>query len=241
MGNLGLYGDQARLEFNSEFDRSAPVAAGSGERLAIDPEWLKWIPAGQAVAVASLATGRDSRYWDGAFALADRVDRADPARANLAPLRTGSICWRRPLGPDSRRTSGPISVASQWPGWPSLVNSTGQDAQWWCCRWMIQGPPSTYLQTLCHAWRPSGEAGNSIRGRHNRGSRMVFWSQARIPGDPMRGASNGRPIEAAVVGRTLLIGWGDQALETMLSTAEHPELSVKPLFGRQEEALRGNR
>ena len=36
-----------------------------------------------------IARGRPRRgYWDGVFALADRVDRADPARANLAPLRT---------------------------------------------------------------------------------------------------------------------------------------------------------
>ena len=88
VGSLGLVDDQVGLELASELDPVRPFAPGSAGNLTIDPEWLKWIPAGEAVAVASLAAGRGAAYWDGVFALADRVDRADPARANLAPLRT---------------------------------------------------------------------------------------------------------------------------------------------------------
>ena len=49
---------------------------------------MSWIPADEAAAFASIALGRGPAYWDVLFAAADRVDRDDPARANLAPLRT---------------------------------------------------------------------------------------------------------------------------------------------------------
>ena len=38
--------------------------------------------------VVSLAFEPGAAFWDSAFALADRVDRADPSRAGVAPLRT---------------------------------------------------------------------------------------------------------------------------------------------------------
>ena len=51
--------------------------------------------------VVSMALEPGPRSWDSAFALADRVDRADPARAEVARCARDSICWRpRPaLGP----------------------------------------------------------------------------------------------------------------------------------------------
>ncbi|MGZ3489422.1 MAG: hypothetical protein ACXVBY_21480, partial [Isosphaeraceae bacterium] len=45
------------------------------------------------------------------------------------------------------------------------------------------------------------------------------------------GRPGGRPLDAATHGRTVLAGWGDQALETMFQAAEHPERSVMPLMG----------
>jgi len=46
------------------------------------------------------------------------------------------------------------------------------------------------------------------------------------------GRLGGRSLDAAARGRTVLVGWGDQALETMFRTAEHPEQSAMPLIGR---------
>ncbi len=54
---------------------------------AIDPSWLKWVPLDGAGALVSVACDPDPVFWDWAFALADRVDRADPAHAAAAPLR----------------------------------------------------------------------------------------------------------------------------------------------------------
>src|SRR4029077_8021505 len=65
-----------------------PLARSEVDQARIYPEWLGWVPLRDAVAFVSIATGHGNAYWDGIFALADRVDRAAPARANLAPLRT---------------------------------------------------------------------------------------------------------------------------------------------------------
>ncbi len=87
LGSVGVFEDRVELEMASELESALPPSPGAGN-VTIDQEWLKWIPAGEAVAVASLAVGRGEGYWDAVFALADRIDRADPARAKLVPLRT---------------------------------------------------------------------------------------------------------------------------------------------------------
>jgi hypothetical protein len=54
----------------------------------IDPRWLDWIPATGTVAALALAIDPKPDAWDALFALADCVERADPARAAVAPVRT---------------------------------------------------------------------------------------------------------------------------------------------------------
>ncbi len=54
----------------------------------IDPRWLDWIPATGTVAAVVLAIDPKPEAWDALFALADCVERTDPARAAVAPVRT---------------------------------------------------------------------------------------------------------------------------------------------------------
>ena len=76
------------MEISTELELGQSVSSPGPDAPAIDPAWLKWVPADEAAAFASIALGRGPAFWDGVFAAADRVDRVDPARANLAPLRT---------------------------------------------------------------------------------------------------------------------------------------------------------
>ena len=46
----------------------------------IDPSWLRLMPSSGAIAVVSLAFEPSPAYWDSAFALADRLEKTDPAR-----------------------------------------------------------------------------------------------------------------------------------------------------------------
>ncbi len=54
----------------------------------LEPDWLDLIPATETVAAVSVAIDNEPKALDAAFAALDRVERVDPARAGVAPLRT---------------------------------------------------------------------------------------------------------------------------------------------------------
>ena len=231
-GRLGLVDDQVGLEITSELDPARPFAPGSAGNLAIDTEWLKWIPAGEAVAAASLAAGRGAAYWERVFALADRVDRADPARANLAPLRTRINLLASAVGARLEADLWPhlrgLTVA--WLANPDKPEQSGRAVA------VLQMDDDTAARHLVADVLPRLAA---LRGRANVGTKP---GQPQPP-DAVRvaagdstvtrslGRPGGRPLDAAARGRTVLLGWGDQALETMFRAAEHPQQSVMPLIG----------
>jgi hypothetical protein len=237
-GRLGLVGDQVGLEITSELDPARPFAPGSAGNLAIDTEWLKWIPAGEAVAVASLAAGRGAAYWERAFALADRVDRADPARANLAPLRTRINLLASAAGARLEADLWPHlrGVTVAWLANPDKPEQSGRAVA------VLQMDEDRAAQHLVADVLPRLAA---------------LWRRAKVetrPGQPQPpdavrvaagvsavtrslGRPGGRPLDAAARGRTVLVGWGDQALETMFRAAAHPEQSVMPLMGAASAGL----
>jgi hypothetical protein len=232
VGSLGLVDDQVGLELASVLDPVRPFAPDSAGNLTIDPEWLKWIPAGEAVAVASLAAGRGAAYWDGVFALADRVDRADPARANLAPLRTRINLLASAVGARLEADFWPHlrGVTIAWLANPDKPEQSGRAVV------VLQMDEDTAARHLVADVLPRLAA---------------LWGRAKVetkPGQPQPpdalrvaagvsavtrslGRPGGRPLDAAARGRTVVVGWGDQALETMFRAVEHPEQSVMPLIG----------
>jgi hypothetical protein len=54
----------------------------------VERAWLEALPADRVMAMVSVAIDPEPTSWDRAFAAADRVERVDPGRAGLAPLRT---------------------------------------------------------------------------------------------------------------------------------------------------------
>ncbi len=233
VGSLGLVADQVGLEMASELDPARPFALGSVENVTIDPQWLQWIPVRDAVAVAALAAGCGAGYWDGVFALADRVDRADPARANLAPLRTRINLLASAVGVRLEADLWPHlrGVTVAWLADPDKPEQSGRAVA------VLQMDDDAAARNLVADVLPRLAA---------------LWRRAKVenrPGPPQRpdnvrvadgdsavlrslGRPGGRPLDAAARGRTVLVGWGDQAIETMFRTAEHPEQSIMPLIGR---------
>ncbi|HKI18095.1 MAG TPA: hypothetical protein VKA15_09450 [Isosphaeraceae bacterium] len=86
-GTLALKGDRLGLELTTSLDRAARPAQADGSAAIIDPAWLEGIPSAGVMGVISLALDPSAAFWDSAFVLADRVERIDPARAAVAPLR----------------------------------------------------------------------------------------------------------------------------------------------------------
>jgi hypothetical protein len=59
-----------------------------GRRQAIDHRWLDGVPAGSTLAAFAVALDPTPAAWDATFAILDRIEKADPTFAAVAPLRT---------------------------------------------------------------------------------------------------------------------------------------------------------
>lgn len=75
------------VDVTTNLESRGPQAAPRRPR-GVDRAWLEGLPSEGVRAMFTLAIDPDPSSWDRAFATADRVERVDPARAGLAPLRT---------------------------------------------------------------------------------------------------------------------------------------------------------
>ncbi len=79
------------------------LAAPINAKLAIEPDWLAIPSNTQLVAAFAFALDSSPAAWNSLFQVIDRVERVDPAYANVAParLRLGLIFGRAKVRPDS--------------------------------------------------------------------------------------------------------------------------------------------
>jgi hypothetical protein len=84
VARAALEGEAFAVVANSPRQGQGDRAEGWGR---IDPRWLDPVPIDRASAVVSVAIGPGADAWSEAIGLADRIERADPDRADLAPLR----------------------------------------------------------------------------------------------------------------------------------------------------------
>jgi hypothetical protein len=229
LGSLGLAGDRLAIEVSTELD-PGPMVSRPGRDAAIDPGWLGWIPADEAAACACLALGRGLFFWDGLFDVADRVDRADPARADLAPLRTRL---------NLLATAAGVRLEADF--WPHLRGATFA---------LLVDPEDSgrvgralialHLDDQSAARRLADEIAPGLAGLA-RGLKKVAKPTPGTPGPagvpidasaprPL-GRVGGRPLVVAVRDRTVLIGWGEGVLGAALRAGGRHEASVTTLLG----------
>jgi hypothetical protein len=224
---MALEADRLGLELVSTLDDPASGAS------AVEESWLSWVPAERAAAVVSLATGRTPADWDRVFNLADRIDRSDPARADLAPLRVRLNLLAA--------ASGARLEADLWPHLRGLTLGLLVDS----ARPGLPGPA-----LLCLHLDQEGAARRLLDevlprlATLREGRRLT----APAPGssaptlDPSRARSlgriAGRPLEALARGTTVVIGWGDGALAASQQAAGRPDAVRAWLFPEGAEAGR---
>ena len=80
----GLEGETLSLTLALRLDAPAPASRSA----AIDLAWLDALPESGVLAAFACTIDPTAAAWDRTFALADRIERADPAHAEVAPLRT---------------------------------------------------------------------------------------------------------------------------------------------------------
>jgi hypothetical protein len=223
-GNLGLIGDSLAMEVTTMLRRGALAEPlGTKPPVAVDPAWLEWIPAAGVMAAFSVALEPDESFWESAFALADRVDRADPSRAALAPLRArfnllAAAAGARPevdLWPHLRGVTAGVMGDPDRPGRPiGAVVVLHADADASALRLVTEVLPrfASLMTAQKHGEVPQPE------------------SRPRPAGDAQLLAKlGGRPLMISRCGRDVVISWGDQMQKASQDAVAHPERSVASL------------
>ena len=228
-GHFGLIEDRLEMEATSRLEPVHPLRqAGLGDCV-IETRWLRYIPAEEALALISIASGRGPAYWEGVFTLADRVDRADPARANLAPLRSrvnllataAGASLEGDLWPHLKGVTASVLAALGDPGRPGRgVVILHMDTE--------AAARQLFLQTLPRLTRIGTRFRADEGPKHLPGDAPSAALDSS--GSVSLGRPGGRPLETALRGQDVVIGWGDQALATALRSAQTPDRSVLPIL-----------
>ncbi len=213
-GNLALRDDRLDLGVSSHAIPGAQPGRASAPAM-VDPAWLGWVPAATTLGLVSLATPSDASFWDSVFSLADRVDRADPAHAETAPLRSrinlfaagAGVRLEADLWPHLRGVTAALQRDREVPArvrGALLVLHVDSDAN--ARRLATNIVPR--LVALAHGKKPA-----------------AMQVLNRPPGTTINlGQLSGRSLLVTDRGLNVLVGWGDGVLEAALdagSTAEH--------------------
>lgn len=202
-GRLELVGETISLSFSCQVER--PTRGGP-----IEPAWLDAVPASNTIAAFAVSIETAAEAFDTAFELADRVEKADPARAEVAPLRTRF-----------NLLAAAARVRLEADFWPKLRGVSGfvtADHQG-----IVDG-----AVVLLHA--VDGDAAKRIAGH-------VLPRLAASYGKPTRFETrdsknqallmhDGRPLIVSGRGPSVWIGWGERALEAGLEAAANQDKSA---------------
>ncbi len=177
---------------------------------ALDPGWLDLVPADHAAASIAVALGPDRDALALLFAAADAVERADPAHADVAPLRTRLNVLA--LG---------VGLRPEAELWPRLRGVTA---------WVARGDDGGVL--ALHATDP--ESADAL-ARRIVPQLVGVLSRSRPAGRPAVvdggpplpiGQFRGRLVEVARRGSTVVVGWGASRASQALAGLDDPARSA---------------
>jgi len=220
-GSVALEGERLALEVTTNLDRDARTQPPAAPMAAVEPRWLELVPSAGVMGVVSLAFEPSAAFWTAAFAVADRVDRADPARAELAPLR-GRLNLLA-------AAAGATLEADLWPHLRGVTASIMRDAE-------QPGVPTGALLVLHIDAEAAAERlatdvlprlGTLVTGNRRPEERPGAAAGA---GDARKLAMvSGRGLTVWRRGRNVLVAWGDDVWTACRDVTGRPERSVAPL------------
>jgi hypothetical protein len=228
-GRLAIEGDCVTLSVKTSLDGKRGFPSIAGKPAAVDPSWLEWIPSAGVIAVVSLAFEPSVGFWDWAFALADRVDRADPARAGLAPLRTRA-----------NLLAAAASVRPEADVWPHLKGITAVLLNGKQPGGRPEGLVVLHVDTEAAATRLIDEFLPRLAERFvgkppvdSAAPSALDPPHASVPaaGSAVRfirlGLLSGRGLSAAHRGRDVLLAWGDDVPAAVEKAVGDPKCSAQ--------------
>jgi hypothetical protein len=175
----------------------------------VEPSWLDWLPTDRTMAAIAVATDPTPANWDALFRVADQVEKVDPARENLAPLRLRLDLLARTLG---LQADGDLL--------PHLKGVAG---------WL--GGDGRTVDRACLTFHLDDEATaarvfDRIKPLLNSGPPP----EARPGQSRWLGPVEGRALWLHRFGPSVVATWGDGVLAASIDARDHPERSARPVF-----------
>jgi len=211
-GLFALRGDAVALTLSSRFEKDQATGG------TLDPAWLEWLPAEGVQATFAVALDSKPESWDAAFAWADRIDRADPARAQVAPLRTRLNLLAI--------TAGVRLEVDLWPKLRGVSGYSLSDAE----GRVVGGLLALHLVDEGSAQRLATEVLPRAVNRLSRGKPKEAPPASLPDGAQWLGTVSERPLSVLLRGSTLLVGWGETTLSAALAAKARPEHSAAVLL-----------
>jgi len=180
-------------------------------RTGLDAAWLDPVPAAGTLAAVAVALDGSPAALDASFSLLDRVERADPARAGVAPLRA-----RLNLLAAAARVRPEVDL------WPHLRGVTAA---------VLVGPDGRVSGTVVALHAADDAAAARIADEVLPRLASAFAGAGKaVPAGPdgvrPLGALGGKPLSSRRRGAAAFLAWGDGALEAARSACECPEKSA---------------
>jgi len=201
-GALGLDREVFTATIRGRF--STPAAT----RSAIDPRWLDATPKDDALAAFALAIDPNPKAWEDLFPLLDRVEKVDPARAQVAPirLRLGLILRAAKVRPETDI-------------WPILKGVSGFVT--------VDGEGKVNGVLVRLHTKDEASAG---RLANETIPRLVF--ALRLKTAKTEGVfgfvAGGRTVAVDLRGDSVVLAWGDTLARRSLGAAADPAISAGP-------------
>jgi hypothetical protein len=210
---LTIEGEAINLSLKSH------VADSPLGRRRIAPEWLAWVPADRAIGALAMAIDPESEALGAAFAAADGVIHADPARGKVAPLRARLALLALAAG---------VRLESEF--WPGLLGVSAA---------ALKGSDDREPPGLVVALHVDGDA-TAVRLAERVLPRLATFGRMKEfksdPDRPFRPIQRflGRPLAVARRGATVWVGWGEATLETCLNDTPDDRSAlalIRPTWG----------
>jgi hypothetical protein len=173
--------------------------------VSINPAWHDWTPKDRAISSFALAIDPAAKSWDGLFTLADRIEKIDTTRANVASIQVRLDLLARLSG--LRLETDLLRHLTGVSGWVGSSDTKAVD------------------NALLVFHLDDRDAADWIVV----GAKPLRGSGPRPPGDPDRpkwlGTVEGHPLRITQSERDVVVAWGDGVLEASLQARDNPERS----------------
>ena len=171
----------------------------------LDPDWLDSIPSKGPLAALSFRVDPRGEAWVRVFSLLDQIERADPARANVAPARARLALAARAFG-----------VRLEADVWSHLIGLTG---------WVGMGNGKLDRGMVTLHLDDAAAAGRLVAG--------VRGARGKDGGDEVieAGSIAGLPLRLIRRQATVFLAWGDRAWAETRTALDNPDQSSRSWLG----------